>query len=73
MAHPSFSLGSRVKVPCTRVRYHPPEANIDMYQQLSNGISMPQIHLGVYLASGKEALESVRVALEVLYHVHDSD
>lgn len=33
--------------------------------QLSNGISMPQIHLGVYLASGREALHSVRVALEV--------
>jgi hypothetical protein len=27
---------------------------------------MPQIHLGVYLASGKEAARAVRWALEVL-------
>ncbi|KAF2004846.1 Aldo/keto reductase, partial [Amniculicola lignicola CBS 123094] len=32
--------------------------------QLSNGLSMPQIHLGVYLTSGHETYQAVRWALE---------
>lgn len=33
--------------------------------QLSNGLSMPTIQLGVYLTSGKETYQAVRWALEV--------
>lgn len=33
--------------------------------KLSNGISMPQIHLGLYLTSGNETLQAVLWALEV--------
>ena len=33
--------------------------------QLANGLSMPTIHLGVYLTSGKETYQAVRWALEV--------
>ncbi|KAF2809460.1 aldo-keto reductase family 1 member E1 [Mytilinidion resinicola] len=40
--------------------------------KLANGLSMPQIHLGVYLASGKEAAQSVKWALEAGYRAIDS-
>lgn len=33
--------------------------------KLANGISMPQVHLGLYLTSGKETSQAVRWALEV--------
>ena len=33
--------------------------------QLANGLSMPQIHLGVYLTQGHETSQAVRWALEV--------
>ena len=36
-----------------------------MPYQLSNGLSMPCIHLGVYLTSGRETTDAVRWALEV--------
>jgi hypothetical protein len=35
------------------------------HSQLANGLSMPTIHLGVYLTSGKETYQAVRWALEV--------
>lgn len=39
--------------------------NADRRQcQLANGLSMPRIHLGVYLTSGKETSNAVRWALE---------
>ncbi|KAF2269258.1 Aldo/keto reductase [Lojkania enalia] len=40
--------------------------------KLNNGLSMPAIHLGVYLASGHEASKSVRWALETGYRGIDS-
>lgn len=36
--------------------------------KLYNGLSMPSIHLGVYLTSGKETYQAVRWALEVCWH-----
>ena len=36
-----------------------------MNLQLANGLSMPQIHLGVYLTSGQETVNAVKWALEV--------
>jgi diketogulonate reductase-like aldo/keto reductase len=38
----------------------------------ANGITMPQIHLGVYLMSGKEASNAVHHALEAGYRGFDS-
>jgi diketogulonate reductase-like aldo/keto reductase len=35
--------------------------------QLANGLSMPTIHLGVYMTSGKETYQAVRWALEVYF------
>ncbi|CAO2658454.1 Nn.00g061770.m01.CDS01 [Neocucurbitaria sp. VM-36] len=35
--------------------------------ELCNGLSMPTIHLGVYLTSGKETYQAVRYALEAGY------
>ena len=32
---------------------------------MANGLSMPQIHLGVYLTSGQETVDAVKWALEV--------
>lgn len=43
---------------------HRVHAVID-HPQLANGLSMPTIHLGVYLTSGKETYQAVRWALEV--------
>lgn len=40
--------------------------------RLSNGISVPQIHLGVYLMSGREAASAVRDALQCGYRAIDS-
>jgi hypothetical protein len=40
-------------------------ARIDRPLQLANGLTMPTIHLGVYLTSGKETYQAVRWALEV--------
>ncbi|KAF1946194.1 Aldo/keto reductase [Clathrospora elynae] len=40
--------------------------------QLPNGLSMPTIHLGVYLTSGKETYQAVRWALEAGYRGVDS-
>ncbi|KAH7094413.1 NADP-dependent oxidoreductase domain-containing protein [Paraphoma chrysanthemicola] len=40
--------------------------------KLSNGLSMPTIHLGVYLTSGKETYQAVRWALEAGYRGVDS-
>ena len=39
---------------------------------LSSGLSIPQIHLGVYLMSGREASKAVRWALEAGYRGVDS-
>ena len=39
---------------------------------LSNGLTIPQIHLGVYLMSGKEASNAVRHALSSGYRAIDS-
>ena len=38
----------------------------------SNGLLIPQIHLGVYLMSGREAKSAVRWALEAGYRGIDS-
>ncbi|KAF2840724.1 putative aldo-keto reductase [Patellaria atrata CBS 101060] len=40
--------------------------------KLSNGLSMPQIHLGVYLTSGNETVQAVKSALEAGYRAIDS-
>ncbi|KAH3917184.1 hypothetical protein HBI56_121300 [Parastagonospora nodorum] len=40
--------------------------------KLANGLSMPTIHLGVYLTSGKETYQAVRSALAVGYRGVDS-
>jgi diketogulonate reductase-like aldo/keto reductase len=40
--------------------------------QLNNGLSMPKIHLGVYLMSGKEASRAVTSALNAGYRAVDS-
>ncbi|KAJ4324405.1 hypothetical protein N0V94_001302 [Neodidymelliopsis sp. IMI 364377] len=40
--------------------------------KLANGLSMPTIHLGVYLTSGKETYQAVRWALEVHFLLVDS-
>ena len=40
--------------------------------KLNNGIYMPQIHLGVYLADGKEAHRACGYALESGYRAVDS-
>lgn len=39
---------------------------------LANGLSIPQIHLGVYLMSGKEAGNAVKHALSAGYRAIDS-
>ncbi|SLM40390.1 alcohol dehydrogenase (nadp) [Lasallia pustulata] len=40
--------------------------------QLANGLSMPRIHLGVYLTSGNETVHAVKWALEAGYRAIDS-
>jgi diketogulonate reductase-like aldo/keto reductase len=40
--------------------------------KLNNGLSMPQIHLGVYLMSGSEASKAVTYALDAGYRAVDS-
>ncbi|KAL8751154.1 MAG: hypothetical protein Q9199_006613 [Rusavskia elegans] len=40
--------------------------------KLANGLSMPRIHLGVYLTSGQEASNAVHWALEAGYRAVDS-
>ncbi|KAK4951478.1 hypothetical protein LTR10_010454 [Elasticomyces elasticus] len=40
--------------------------------QLNNGLSMPRLHLGVYLMSGSEASSAVKHALEAGYRAVDS-
>jgi diketogulonate reductase-like aldo/keto reductase len=40
--------------------------------KLNNGISMPRIHLGVYMTSGRETESAVRCALEAGYRAIDS-
>ena len=39
---------------------------------VANGLSIPQIHLGVYLMSGKEAADAVKHALSAGYRAVDS-
>ncbi|CAI6338685.1 unnamed protein product [Periconia digitata] len=50
----------------------PIHALISTSLQLANGLSMPTIHLGVYLTTGKETYQSVRWALEAGYRGIDS-
>ena len=40
--------------------------------KLNNGLTMPRIHLGVYLMSGKEASTAVHYALDAGYRGFDS-
>jgi diketogulonate reductase-like aldo/keto reductase len=40
--------------------------------KLNNGLTMPQIHLGVYLMSGSEASSAVHYALDAGYRAFDS-
>ena len=40
--------------------------------KLNNGLSMPQLHLGVYLMSGSEASKAVGHALDAGYRAFDS-
>lgn len=71
MAHKSFSLASKVKVSsdCCPERPGGQESNLKLTSlQLNNGLTMPQIHLGVYLMSGKEAHNAVGWALDVRSH-----
>lgn len=67
--------------PCILSRYHGPLAELAHQRkplpplpparltviryQLANGLSMPRIHLGVYLTQGKECHQAVQWALEV--------
>ena len=49
-------------------------ASVSLTRSLNtnNGLSIPQIHLGVYLMSGREAKNAVRWALEAGYRGIDS-
>ncbi|EME44461.1 hypothetical protein DOTSEDRAFT_34886 [Dothistroma septosporum NZE10] len=40
--------------------------------KLNNGLTMPQIHLGVYLMNGREANQAVHYALDAGYRAFDS-
>jgi hypothetical protein len=40
--------------------------------KLNNGVSMPRIHLGVYMTSGRDTEVAVRWALEAGYRAIDS-
>jgi len=40
--------------------------------KLNNGVSMPRIHLGVYMTSGQEIEAAVHWALEAGYYAIDS-
>jgi diketogulonate reductase-like aldo/keto reductase len=40
--------------------------------KLSNGLTIPQIHLGVYLMSSQEASKAVKWALQAGYRAVDS-
>ena len=40
--------------------------------KLNNGVSMPRIHLGVHMSSGRETEAAVRWALEAGYYAIDS-
>lgn len=57
-----MSLSSRIKVCYSHAKEIDRMLNL---QQLANGRTMPQIHLGVYLTSGKETVNAVKWALEV--------
>ena len=57
----SYSLASRTKASDITV----PQGTLLTLLQLANGLSMPTIHLGVYLTSGTETYQAVRWALEV--------
>jgi diketogulonate reductase-like aldo/keto reductase len=46
--------------------------NLASRVKLNNGLSMPMIHLGVYLMSGSEASHAVHYALEAGYRGFDS-
>ena len=49
-----------------------PQYSLASCVKLNNGLSMPQIHLGVYLTSGSETSNAVRYALEAGYQGFDS-
>lgn len=46
--------------------------NLQSTIKLNNGVSMPRIHLGVYLTSGRETSQAVTWALEAGYRAFDS-
>jgi hypothetical protein len=60
----SYSLASRTKESHLAVAQN----TLLTRSQLANGLSMPTIHLGVYLTSGDETYQACRWALEVCLH-----
>ena len=46
--------------------------SLSSHLKLANGVFIPQIHLGVYLTSGKETTDAVRWALQAGYRGFDS-
>ncbi|KAK3216068.1 hypothetical protein GRF29_8g2080407 [Pseudopithomyces chartarum] len=64
----SYSLASRTKASDITVA----QSTLLTLPQLANGLSMPTIHLGVYLTSGTETYQAVRWALEAGYRGIDS-
>ncbi|KAK1024312.1 hypothetical protein LTR33_017925, partial [Friedmanniomyces endolithicus] len=46
--------------------------SLESRTKLNNGLSMPSIHLGVYLMNGSEASTAVKHALEAGYRAVDS-
>lgn len=66
MSSQTFSLASRIQVSPSHVKVSDTaNENLTCRVKLNNGVLMPAIHLGVYLASGAEALQATQWALEV--------
>ena len=66
MASQTFSLATRIHVSLCNDSYGTvKQGKLTDRVKLNNGVLMPAIHLGVYLASGAEALQATQWALEV--------
>lgn len=63
----SYSLASRTQASDDAVA----RSTLLTILQLANGLSMPAIHLGVYLTSSTETYQAVRWALEVCLPIPD--
>lgn len=63
----NFSLASRIKV-CVEGLNHISVADVHIKLGNAGQSTMPLIHLGLYLMSGKEASQAVQYALDVSIH-----